>query len=172
MAAALDKYMDLKGLRKERLAVLKTGVKHSLKRDFQFAFNSFNLGNTYLNISKYRKAIKVHDTSLAVFRELENRQGEGAGLGNLGRAYAALGNMPKAISLHEEALNISREIGDKKNEGCWLGNLGRAYAKLGDMRKALYYIRLSVELLSQIYPESHSSVIKEKELLKYLLRHS
>ncbi len=45
-------------------------------------------------------------------REIADRRGEGAALGNLGVAYARLGDTDKARGLLEQALAIGRQIED------------------------------------------------------------
>ncbi len=46
-----------------------------------------NLGNAYDYLGKYQQAINYHQQSLDIAREVGNRQGEAASLGNLGLAY-------------------------------------------------------------------------------------
>ena len=75
--------------------------------------------------------------ALQAARQLGDRRGEGAALGNLGLAYADLGQPQRAIDYHEQALVISREIGDRRGEGNALGNLGNAYAALGEVERAI-----------------------------------
>ncbi|MDK2412297.1 CHAT domain-containing protein, partial [Aphanizomenon sp. 202] len=72
-------------------------------------------------------------------REIKDRRGEGASLGNLGNAYDALGKYTKAIEYHTSHLAIAREIKDRRGEGASLGNLGNAYDALGKYTKAIEY---------------------------------
>lgn len=72
-------------------------------------------------------------------RLAEDREAEGAALGNLGNAYIDLGDARKAIECYEQHRDIAREIGDRRGEGNALGNLGLAYAALGDARHAIEY---------------------------------
>jgi tetratricopeptide (TPR) repeat protein len=73
---------------------------------------------------------------MEIAREIGDRRGEGAALGNLGNAYAALGDARKAIEFYEQQLVIVREIGDRRGEGNALGNLGMTYKNLGAADKA------------------------------------
>jgi tetratricopeptide (TPR) repeat protein len=77
------------------------------------------------------------EAQAAACRQLGDRGGEGAALGNLGLAYADLGEARRALELYEQVLVIAREIGDRRGEGAALGNLGNAYAALGEARRAL-----------------------------------
>ena len=53
-----------------------------------------------------------HKQALVISREIGDRRGEGADLGNLGLVYADLGEVQKAIGYYEQALVIAREIQD------------------------------------------------------------
>ncbi|MFM7600116.1 MAG: tetratricopeptide repeat protein, partial [Pseudanabaena sp.] len=56
-------------------------------------------------------------------REIKDRNGEGAVLGNLGITYRNLGKYDKAIEFHLQSLAITQEIKDRLGEGNALGNL-------------------------------------------------
>ena len=60
-----------------------------------------------------RRAIELYEQALTIDREIGDRSGEAADLGNLGDGYAALGEMRRAIEFYEQALTILREIGDR-----------------------------------------------------------
>ena len=72
-----------------------------------------------------------------IAREIGDRRGEGAALGNLGSAYDSLGEHRRAAEYHEQHLAITQEVGDRKGEGKALGNLGLAYDGLGEYRHAI-----------------------------------
>jgi tetratricopeptide (TPR) repeat protein len=109
-----------------------------------------DMGNAYLRLGDYRKAIDYHEQSLIISREIGNRLGEGASLGNLGTTYANLGDYRKAIDYHEQSLTISREIGNRSGEGASLSNLGTIYTNLGDYRKAIDYHEQSLTISREI----------------------
>ncbi|KAF0108744.1 MAG: TPR-repeat-containing protein [Anaerolineaceae bacterium] len=79
------------------------------------------------------------EDALKSAKKVENREAEGAHLGNLGNAYFSLGDACKAIEFYENCLALHREIGDRRGEGAGLCNLGNAYAALGDARKAIEF---------------------------------
>jgi tetratricopeptide (TPR) repeat protein len=56
-----------------------------------------NLGNQQFDVSQFEAALKSWQEALQIYREIKNRQGEGAALGSLGIAYDSLGNYAKAI---------------------------------------------------------------------------
>jgi tetratricopeptide (TPR) repeat protein len=96
------------------------------------------------------KAIEYHEQALIISREIGDRRGEGADLGNLGLAYSDLGQVEKAIEYYGQALVIAREIGDRLREGIWLGNLGIAYSDLGQVEKAIEYYKQALEIAQEI----------------------
>ena len=81
--------------------------------------------------------IEQYEQALVIDREIGDRRGEGADLGNLGMAYAALGEVRRAIEQYEQALVISREIGDRRGEGADLGNLGNGVRGPGQVGRAI-----------------------------------
>ena len=56
------------------------------------------------------RAIGYYEQHLVIAREIGDRRGEGAALGNLGIAYADLGQVERAIGFYEQALRIRQEI--------------------------------------------------------------
>jgi tetratricopeptide (TPR) repeat protein len=84
-----------------------------------------------------REQIGWLEAAVAAAREIGDRGGEGAALGNLGLAYADLGQPQRAIEFYEQHLVIAREIGDRGGEGNALGNLGLAYKNLGQPQRAI-----------------------------------
>ena len=107
-------------------------------------------GNNAYKRSKFREAIEYHEQALAIAREIEDRQGEGATLCNLGNAYSDLGEVRKTIEFYEQALDISREIEDRQGEGADLGNLGTVYSGLGEIRKAIEYHEQALDIAREI----------------------
>ncbi|MFE1745189.1 tetratricopeptide repeat protein, partial [Coleofasciculus sp. H7-2] len=80
--------------------------------------------------SQFEAALQSWQQALSLYREIKDRLGEGAALGNLGNAYNSLGDYAKAIEYHQQSLVIAREIKNRSGEGAALGNLGNAYDSL------------------------------------------
>src|SRR6476661_2503744 len=99
----------------------------------------FNQGLQQYQISQFQAALQSWQQALIIYRELKDRQSEGAALGSLGNAYLSLGDYAKAIEYEQQWLAIAREIKDRQSEGKALGNLGLAYYSLGDYAKAIEY---------------------------------
>ncbi|BAY24046.1 TPR repeat-containing protein [Calothrix sp. NIES-2100] len=110
----------------------------------------FNQGSQQFDTSQFEAALRSWQQALIIYREIKNRQGEGAALGNLGLAYDALGDYPKAIDYHQQFLAIAKEIKDRLGEGTALGNLGIAYHALGDYPKAIEYQQQRLAIAKEI----------------------
>jgi len=106
---------------------------------------SLGLCISYLDAGDYVLSLRLHPydlihwlkTALVAARQLKDRRGEGAVLGNLGIAFKNLGDSYKSLKCHGQSLDIAREIGDRRGEGNALSSLGVAYKNLGEYRKAI-----------------------------------
>ncbi|MGK7872653.1 MAG: CHAT domain-containing protein [Xenococcaceae cyanobacterium] len=109
-----------------------------------------NLGNTYVSLGEYPKAIEFYQQSLAITRDIGDHNGEAKSLGNLGVAYFSLGEYPKAIEFYQQSLAITRDMGDRNGEANSLGNLGNAYSSLGEYPKAIEFYQQSLAIFQDI----------------------
>ncbi|QIR40812.1 tetratricopeptide repeat protein [Tolypothrix sp. PCC 7910] len=100
--------------------------------------------------SQFEAALRSWQQALIIYREIKDRPGEGAALGNLGSAYDSLGDYPKAIEYQQQRLAIAKEIKDRLGEGQSLGNLGLAYFDLGDYPKAIEYQQQRLAIAKEI----------------------
>ncbi|MEG3943150.1 tetratricopeptide repeat protein, partial [Microcoleus sp. w2-18aC4] len=69
----------------------------------------FNQGLQQYQISQFQAALQSWQQALIIYRELKDRQSEGAALGSLGIAYLSLGDYAKAIEYTQQWLAIARE---------------------------------------------------------------
>ncbi|MGC1396670.1 MAG: tetratricopeptide repeat protein, partial [Coleofasciculaceae cyanobacterium] len=105
-----------------------------------------NLGNAYYSLGDYAKAIEYQQQSLAIARQIKDRNGEGNALGNLGIAYQLLRDYAKAIEYQQQSLAIAREISDKNGEGLALNNLGLALLESGNLTQAEKILRDGIKV--------------------------
>ena len=98
-----------------------------------------NLGNAYLFLGDFHKAIEYYECYLRIAKEVGDKAGEKRACGSLGIAYESLSDFHKAIEYHRRHLQIAKEEGDKAGEGLAYGNLGIAYHGLGEFHKAIEY---------------------------------
>jgi tetratricopeptide (TPR) repeat protein len=89
------------------------------------------LGIAYRSLGNSAKAIEYSQQSLAIAREIKDRQ-----LGKVWHwaiwelAYRSLGNSAKAIEYSQQHLAIAREIKDRQWEGNGTGQFGRSLTSL------------------------------------------
>jgi tetratricopeptide (TPR) repeat protein len=112
---------------------------------------SYNeIGLAYVDIGKAELAAGCFEKTLALAREIGDREGEGVALGNLGNTSLSFGDAQRAIGYYEQQIEIMREIGDRRGQGTALGNLGQAYAALGYAHRAIGYYEQSLEIARAI----------------------
>jgi tetratricopeptide (TPR) repeat protein len=75
----------------------------------------------------------LYRESLAIDREIGDRQGEAASLINLGNIARTRGDLAEAERLQLESLAIKREVGDRQGEAASLINLGNIASDNGKM---------------------------------------
>jgi CHAT domain-containing protein/lipopolysaccharide biosynthesis regulator YciM len=97
----------------------------------------FQQGIEQYRANQTEAAIHSWQQALELYQQLQDRQKEGATLGNLGAAYLALGNYHKAIEFLEGFLAITRSTNHPLGEAQALSNLGIAYQGLKNYNKAL-----------------------------------
>ncbi|MDE5104237.1 MAG: tetratricopeptide repeat protein, partial [Trichodesmium sp. St19_bin2] len=108
------------------------------------------LGNAYLSLGKYHKAIEHYQQHLQIAKEIGDLGGQGIALGNLGDAYHSLEEYNKAIEYHQQHLQIAKETGELGGEGIALGNLGSAYYSLGKYHKAIECHQQHLQITKEI----------------------
>ena len=115
-----------------------------------------------------QRAIGLYEQHLVIAREIGDRQGEGAALGNLGLAYARLGEVQRAIGLYEQHLVIAREIGDRQGEAetCW--NYGHALMAQGETVQALGLLEAGLSFFASI---AHPRAAGMATVVDYVRQH-
>ena len=113
-----------------------------------------NLGNAYLGLGEYQKAIEYYEKGLEISTAIGNQLGIESNNGNLGSAYRSLGEYQKAIEYYQKGLEISTAIGDQSGIANNTGNLGNAYLGLGEYQKAIEYYEKGLEISTAIGDQS------------------
>ncbi|MBE9128386.1 MULTISPECIES: CHAT domain-containing protein [unclassified Coleofasciculus] len=111
-------------------------------------------GIKQIDTNRFQLALQPLQQALAIYREIQDRQGEGQTLKNLGNAYFySLKDYTKAIEYQQQALAIAREIKDRDLEARALLNTGIAYKELGESVEAIAYYQQSLAIAREI--QSH-----------------
>ncbi len=86
--------------------------------------------------SEYALARSFYEQSLAIRRELGERQGIANSLNNLANVHLAQDDFTASRTLHEESLAIRRELGDRAGIAVSLSNLGLVSLDLDELDAA------------------------------------
>ena len=84
----------------------------------------------------YGRARELHERGLALYRKLEEKQGEAASLTSLGALAFAVGDLERAVALTRESLDLKRELGDERGLMSSRNNLGEMLQSAGDLAGA------------------------------------
>ena len=105
-----------------------------------------DLGNAYLSLGEFKRAMELYQLGLRIARETGNKDAEGKGYYNLGRTHHSLGEFKRAIELYQLGLSIARNTGNKDVEGTVYSNLGVIYTCLGEFEKAMELFQLALSI--------------------------
>ncbi|MCC5610470.1 tetratricopeptide repeat protein [Nostoc sp. CHAB 5834] len=117
------------------------------------------LGFQQLSQSQFQQAVKTFEQALVIFRQIGDRQGEGATLNSIGANYENLGQYTKALEVSVQALAILKEMGDKSGEAITLSNIGKIYESLGQYTKALEFHEQGLAIEKQLANQAHKGII-------------
>lgn len=109
-----------------------------------------SIGVCFFEIEDYSASIKNFRAALDLYKNSQNREGEGRAIDCLGVAYRTLDQYDKAIEYHKQALSIAREIGVRSSEGNALCYLGLTYQDLGQYDKAIEHHKQALSIAREI----------------------
>ena len=96
------------------------------------------------------RAIKYHESSLAILEELDDLSGMSKVVNNLGLVYWAKGDLNHAIECYLRSLVISEEIGDEQHMAITLTNLGNVYSMKGKLDEALEFYQRGLAIKEKL----------------------
>ena len=86
-----------------------------------------SLGNAYLSLGEYKKAIMYYQKGLEISSAIGDQAGVACKNVNLGNAYRNLGEYEKAIAFLMKGLKVSAQICDPNMESSSLRTIGLTY---------------------------------------------
>src|SRR4030095_7570062 len=86
---------------------------------------------------KWRETIAKYEEALALWRQLDDRQGKLRMLARLGREYLIIGEPQKALNCYQEAFPLAQALGDRGQEANLLMGFGGVYYRQNESQKAL-----------------------------------
>ena len=152
MAGALWQFWELRGYYNEGRASLAEALRkeEGHERTSERAKALYAAGVFAFYQGDYEAARVFHEESLAIFRELGNKQGIAGSLKDLGRLAGAQGDYAAARALYEESLAISRELGDRQGSGWTLNDLGNLAGAQGDYGAARTFHAASLAISREL----------------------
>jgi len=93
-------------------------------------------GMLAFNQAEYRRAVALHEESLALYQGLEDRQGIAIALYSLGNVAIKQGEYARAAALYEESLALGRQLRDARGIARALTSLGNVAFEQGDNERA------------------------------------
>ena len=104
------------------------------------------MGLAYYSLGQYQQAIEYYQQSLAIKREIGDRNGEANSYNNLGSVYDSLGQYQQAIEYHQPALQLYQQLGNSYNLIRCLDNLGNTYLSLKQYSQAIDCYQETLEI--------------------------
>jgi tetratricopeptide (TPR) repeat protein len=120
--------------------------KRASKKTFEDPEMMIDVGNEYMNMKKYQRAVEIFEK---IIEEEKGLTHLAKAYNGCGIAYAVLGNYEKAIENFEEALNLSRYLIDFGART--YHNLGHVYELMGDKEKAKENFEKEKEIELDLY---------------------
>lgn len=104
------------------------------------------LGVIYDYMGSLQLALRFHEKSLNIQRQLQNQQGISNSLYNIGEIYRDLEKFQQALQHFKQALEVDKALGDPIHIANSHGKLSQVYLKLGDITQALSHSQAGIEL--------------------------
>jgi predicted ATPase/DNA-binding SARP family transcriptional activator len=156
LAGALATFWEVRGYwsegKEHLLACLSQTGAQARNRVRAGALNYAGMLAFYLGDSA--SARTLYDESLAIFRELRDKNGIAYCLNCLGIVARNQGDYASARILYEESLAIQRELGDRNGLASSLNNLGNAVRNQGDFASSRSLYEESLALRREIGDKS------------------
>jgi predicted ATPase/class 3 adenylate cyclase/Tfp pilus assembly protein PilF len=151
LAGALGSFWDIRGYFSIGRRLLESMLRNTKGVSKSVIGKALNCtGTLAFNQGEYQQAMKFHEESLALYRELKDKDGIATSIGNMGIVAYEQGDYERARKLCEEHLVYKREIGDKDSIASSLSDLGNIAYDQGDYQQARRFHEESLALRQKI----------------------
>jgi len=121
------------------------------------------IGETYLGLGLYPKAVTVFQRAMALSRNELNSDHERTleSMNNLAAAYESAGRLPEAMVLSEQTVKLSQDIYGSEHPKTLssMNNLASVYHSVGRLSDALALFERTLELTKALFGEDHPSTL-------------
>ncbi|KZN49937.1 hypothetical protein N476_17735 [Pseudoalteromonas luteoviolacea H33] len=104
------------------------------------------LGVIYDYMGSLQLALRFHERSLNIQRQLQNQQGISNSLYNIGEIYRDLEKYPQALQHFKQALEVDKALGDPIHIANSHGKMSQVHLQLGEIPEALSHSQEGIEL--------------------------
>jgi tetratricopeptide (TPR) repeat protein len=101
------------------------------------ASNYWYIGKTYLNQGRYKEALQVFDTSLMMYRSVNNSTSEAFLINELGYTHFKLNDYETSIKMHGQAYDLLIPLKGYNNAGYSKSMIGQSLWNLGKYKEAI-----------------------------------
>ena len=101
-------------------------------------------------LHEFDRAVSSLEEALDLFKDIEDRYGEGYTLVKLGDTYSELKQSTEAIDFFEQALEVRREVGDRWGEGETLQKKSLVLDAIGQHQQATECLRAAVAIFDEL----------------------
>lgn len=142
----------------EALEVLQEAIKYAQSNDDpnDEANMLLHLGESYLAMEQYARALEPFETVSRILRQLGREIDHAYVVGRIGAVLAESGRVDEAIPYHERAIELARQHRITELEAEQLTMLALAYRDQRDLDRAQGCAREAVELFSSIGLETEA----------------
>jgi tetratricopeptide (TPR) repeat protein len=99
---------------------------------------------------KYDEALISFFAAVKIQKEIGNKQGLAAGLGNIGSIYTYQKNYSEALKMQLESLQLNEEAGDKNGIATACNNIGSLYTSTKNLKEARTFIQRGLAVSREI----------------------
>jgi predicted ATPase/DNA-binding XRE family transcriptional regulator len=136
LAGRLWRLWERRGYVREGLALLDDLLERPGEVAPETRARALNAAGNLYRWVDWRARAARYEASLALYRELGDRDGIGRVLGNLGMVANDRGDHRGAIALYEESVEILRSLGDDHSVANGLANIGGSAMEVEDLQRA------------------------------------
>jgi len=147
----------------DQLGAVKSQQKFLLQNNRLSASAYSNIGEAYLNMGDYSKALSFHQNALEIQRKTlpPNHPSLATSYNNIAAVYIDMGEYSKGLIYLEETLKIYQQTLPSDHPAFILHyhNLGDLYDKMDDSSKALSCVETTLQLLEKSLPPNDPLIL-------------
>lgn len=136
--------------------LLLSELQNELQNSNLLGTVNINLGNVYLSMGDYNRAIRQYNIGITHLESQESQEAQDShfelarAYNNLGEAYKLSDNISEGIKFYEKALEFAELSSNERIRGYAMENLAECYLKIGLPEKALDFAKKALKYFQSI----------------------